>query len=194
MKDFIKYFYEMGMLSRIRRTGPYAAGIKNSETVSQHVYRAAIIAYFLAKLEKANVEKAVLMTLFHDNIETRIGDLNKIAARYIQSQKAEKKVWKDQIKNFPEEIKDDLKKLYQELNDLRSKESIISKDADLLECAIQAKEYKEIGYKSMQDWINNVKKRLKTNSAKKMIKVVERMHPEKWWEGIKKIYLEGKDK
>ena len=192
MKEFIKYFYEIGMLSRTKRTGPYAAIIKDPETVTDHAHRASIIAYFIAKIEKADAEKAVLLTLFHDNIETRIGDRNKISARYIDFKDAEEKVWNDQTKNFPKEIKKDLQNIFKEFGENKTKEAIIAKDADLLECAIQAKEYLEIGYKSMQDWINNVKKRLKTKTAKKMIKIMEETHPESWWEGIKNIYLDEK--
>lgn len=44
----------------------------------------------------------------------------------------------------------------------------------------------------MQDWIDNTKKRLKTETARKMIKTVEETPAESWWEGIKKIYLDEK--
>lgn len=192
MKDFIKYFYELGMLKRLKRTGYYAAGVKDPETIAEHTHRTAIIAYFIAKLEKANAKKAVVLALFHDNIETRIGDPNKITARYFDPREAEAKIWHDQIKDFPEEIKKDLQNIFKEVKELKTKEAIIAKDADLLECAIQSKEYLEIGYKSMQDWINNVKKRLKTKTAKEMIRLMEETHPESWWEGIKKIYLDEK--
>ena len=130
--------------------------------------------------------------LLHDNVETRIGDTNKIAARYFDYKAAENIVYEDQIKNFPEDIKKELQLIYKEIKENKTKEAIIAKDADLLECAIQAKEYLELGYKSMQDWIDNIKKRLKTETAKRMLKAMEETHPESWWEGIKKIYLDEK--
>lgn len=77
MKEFIKYFYELGMLKRLRRTGYHAAGIKDPETVADHTYRTIVIAYFIAKLEKADAERTILLTLFHDNVETRIGILTR---------------------------------------------------------------------------------------------------------------------
>lgn len=190
MKEFIKYFYEIGMLKRLKRTGWYAAGVKDPETIADHTHRSIVITYFIAKLEKADAERAILLMLFHDNVETRIGDTNKIAARYFDYKSAENAVYEDQIKNFPEEIKKDLQGIYKEIKENKTKEAIIAKDADLLECAIQAKEYLDLGYKSMQDWINNVKKRLKTETAKKMIKAMEENASESWWEGIKKIYLD----
>lgn len=190
MKEFIKYFYEIGMLSRLKRTGHYFAGVKDPETITDHIYRSTVITYFIAKLEKADVERAVLLSLFHDNAETRIGDTNKVAARYFDYKAAEEKVWEDQIKVFPEEIKKDLQSVFKEMSEEKTQEAIIAKDADILECAIQSKEYLEKGYKSMQDWIDNVKKRLKTKTAKEMIRVMEKTDPEGWWEGIKKIYLD----
>jgi len=190
MQEFIKYFYELGMLKRLKRTGYYAAGIKDPESIAEHTYRTIAITYFIAKLEKADAERAVLLALFHDNVETRIGDTNKIAAKYMDYKKSEDKVWEDQVKNFPPNIKNDLQSVFTEIKENETKEAIIAKDADLLECAIQSKEYLDIGYKSMQDWIDNTKKRLKTATAKKMIRVMEKTPSESWWEGIKKIYLD----
>ncbi len=154
MKEFIKYFYELGMLGRMKRTGPYAAGIKDPET--------------------------------------RIGDMNKIQARYIDYKGMEEKAWNNQIQNLPEDIRKELQNMFKEIKENKTKEAIIAKDADLLENAIQSKEYLEIGYKSMQDWIDNIKKRLKTETAKKRVKVMEKTHPEAWWKGIKKVYLDEK--
>jgi hypothetical protein len=53
--------------------------------------------------------------------------------------------------------------------------------------ALSAREYLCLGYKGMQDWINNVKKALETKSAKKLLKVIEKSDINDWWQGLKKM-------
>ena len=64
---------------------------------------------------------------------------------------------------------------------------IIAKDADLLEQALTAKELVEICYKYAQDWINNVGKRIKTKSAKKIWDELKKTDSNSWWQGLKKV-------
>jgi len=92
MKKLINYFFELGMLKKYHHNGPMAAGVKIPDTVAEHSYRAAVIAYVLAELEGENGETAASMLLFHDTPEARTGDHNKIAQRYINRDKVEEKV------------------------------------------------------------------------------------------------------
>lgn len=188
MKNIINFFYEIGVLKNIKRSGWWAAGIKDPESVAEHSYRAAIIAYVLAKVEGANAEKAALICLFHDIGESRIGDVNKVNARYLDFKDAEKKAVKEQVSKLPENIKDEIASFFSEINEKKTKEGIIAHDADQLECAIQAKEYLEIGYKSTANWIKNVKdKRLITKTAKDLLETMEKTDSTEWWYGLKKI-------
>lgn len=187
MKEIINFFYEIGMLKRIKRSGWWAAGIKDPESVAEHSYRAAIIAYVIAKLENVNAEKAALICLFHDIGESRIGDLNKINARYINSKEAEKKAIKDQVSKLPENVKGNIISFFDEIEDKKTKEGIIAHDAEQLECAIQAKEYMEQGYNT-ETWIKNIKNnRLITKTARDLLETMEKTSSTDWWKGLKKI-------
>lgn len=187
MKDLVNLFFESGMLNRIKRTGPFAVNSRNHETVAEHCHRSMLIAYVLAKLEKVDTEKVLLMMLVHDLPEARIWDHNLITARYINTNDAEVKVLSDQTKALPPEIKRELNAVFKEFEEKKTKESVVAKDADLLECAVEAKELIAQGFTDMQDWINNIRKRLKTESAKKLLSSVEELHPNKWWEGLKNV-------
>ena len=50
-----------------------------------------------------------------------------------------------------------------------------------------AKEYKELGYNSVADWMKNAKAALKTKSAKELANKIESMNPTSWWDGLKKL-------
>ena len=68
-----------------------------------------------------------------------------------------------------------------------SKERIILKDADYLECAFQAKEYADIGYSRAMVWVENIGKRLKTRSAKLLHSKLRTQDSNSWWHGLKKL-------
>lgn len=188
MQNIIKYLFEAGALKRVKRSGWWIAKIKDPESVAEHTFRAAIIAFILAKLEGENDQQAnklATAAVLHDMHETRILDLNKITARYITNQKtASKKVEEDQIESLPKNIQDSLKNLIFNLN---KKELTILKDADLLECALQAKEYIEIGYTDCEDWLANAEKRLKTKSAQALLQKIKKMDSKEWYKGLKKL-------
>jgi len=141
IKQIMQFISEAGMLKNVTRSGWSVLGIKNSESVAEHCFRCAIIGYLLAALEKASVHKVILMTLLNDMSEARITDLHKMAQRYIDTEKAEDCSCMEQISGLPKILKGELTKIYQEYRKQKSKESIIARDADILECLIQAKEY-----------------------------------------------------
>ena len=186
MRKIASYIFEAGMLKRVARSGWWACKIKQPESVAEHTFRVSIIVFILAKLEGCSDESARKLAAagaFHDVHETRILDINKIASRYIDKQEAlSNRVEEEQLLLLPEPVQKPLKSL---LN-LKGREKILLKDADLLEMAFQAKEYLEIGYLDCAEWIDNVEKRLKTKSAKKLLTHIKKMNSKEWYKGLKK--------
>ncbi len=187
MQKIVDYFFEINALKRIKRSGSWIAGIKDPDTIAEHAFRTAQIGYVLAELENADSNKVLLMCLFHDNAEVRIGDHHKIMARYIDTKKAEKLATTEQLKNLPPKIAKKIENDFDEFRTKKTAEAIIAKDADLLELAMQAKEYLELGYKGKQNWLDNIKKHIKTKTAKKMFKFIETGSINNWWQKLKKI-------
>ncbi len=184
MKNLAKFFLELGMLKNVKRSGWWMAGIKHPEDVADHTFRAAAIGYVLARLEKADADKVVKMCLFHELAETRISDTHKVGRRYIKPE-IEMTIIKEQTKLLPDSIGNELLDLMTELESNKTKEAIIANDADYLECAIQAKEYRDTGHKLTEEWIETVRKMLKTKTAKEILKAVEKSEP--WWTGLKQL-------
>ncbi len=186
MKNLINYFFEIGMLKKYHHNGVMAAGVKIPDTVAEHSFRAAIIAYVLAELEGENSEKVACMLLFHDVPEARTGDHNKIAQRYIDRDGIEEKVLKDQINLLPAKAAKAIEEYWITEHRGSNKLAKIAYDADLLETAIQAKEYLDTGYPT-KSWIDNIKVHLKTKSAKKLLLELEKTHLTDWFKKIKKL-------
>lgn len=191
MKEITKLFYELGQLKRVKRAGWWMAKIDEPESDAEHGLRTVMIGRILAQLENVDYHKVADMLLFHDLHECRINDLHKVGRRYINHDNAKKAAFKEAISRLPKDMADHFYNLFLEFEDKDTPEAIVAKDADLLECAIQAKEYVEIGYKDAQNWIDNVTKRLKTKSAKKILDLVKRTDSNEWWKGLKNIKDKG---
>lgn len=183
-KPLINFLFELGQLQRIKHEGFRLAGVESPPSIAEHSLRSAQIAYFLAKMEGYdNPHEVVSMCIFHDIGEARVGDIHKVANRYVDADEIQ--AVKDQLS--PIENSKDILRLWKECEDTSSTAGTIAKDADRLETAIAAKEYVEKGYKSTEDWINNVRKLLKTDSAKNLLDEMAEMKSTDWWQDLKKI-------
>lgn len=181
------FFHELSVLKILPRSGSFVAGIRNPDTVGEHVFRATQIAFVLAELENGNGEHSAFLTSIHDNAEARIGDHHKIASQYIVGKKGfECQAFMDQISGFPEKIQYKYKNAFDEFEENKTIEAKCSRDADLLECAFQAKEFLEQGYIGKQNWIDNVGKALQTNSAKQIFHDMNTSSCHDWWKELKK--------
>jgi len=184
LKPLISYLFEAGELKRIKRSGWWLAKVKDPESVADHSYRTAIVAFVLAEMEGVDANKLCAAAAFHDVIETRLQDLHKVNARYVDvTDEIEAKVVSDQLNNLPPRISERIASLYK----LSERERLVLKDADLLECALQAKEYVETRYPDAQEWLDNINKLLKTASGKKLFAVLLSSRSSDWWQGLKKL-------
>lgn len=180
----LNFIAEAGMLKRVRRSGWWVLGIKDVETVAEHSFRCAVIGYIIAYMEKVSPHKVLLMTLFNDMHEARINDLHKMSERYIKLRKAEDRAFAEQINSLPGEIKNELSGMRKECKKQNTKESIIARDADILECLIQAKEYEEHGYREAFKFMKKAPGFLKTKSAKTLWSLAKTMNLNEWWEKL----------
>lgn len=183
MKEYAKFFFELGAMRFVPRSGWHLIGIKDPESIAEHTTRSAQIAFILAVLEgHKEPEKVATMVLFHDMGETRVGDINKVGARYVE--KKEKEAVSDQLSPLPE-ISDKIILMWEDVEGRVTEAGNIAKDADSLECALTAKEYMEQGYGKASDWFERSTSRLQTESAKKIAEELKTTSPNDWWDGLK---------
>lgn len=187
-KNIVNFIFELGQLKLVKHVGFNLAGVREPDSVAEHVMRAAQIGYILAVMEgDANPEKVVAMIMIHDNGEARIGDQHKVAARYFNTAAAEQKAFAEQLENLGQTIKNNWADYFKQFENRNTKEGIIAKDADWLETAFQAKEYLDLGYKGLGSWIDNTEKALETKSAKLLLAEMKKNKFTDWWQGLKKM-------
>lgn len=181
------FFFELGMLRRMKRSGMTLAGVTEPESVAEHSSRAAIIGYILAVMEGANPETVACILMMHDIAEIRVGDQNKVSARYFKKDEAEVAAFNEQLEDLPEAVQTKWKEYWNHIEERKTKEGIVAKDADWLEAALTAREFVVQGYPACQNWIDNVKKALETESAKQLLAEIEQGNPWDWWKDLKKM-------
>lgn len=183
MENICNFIYELGQLKKIKHEGWKLIGDKNPESVADHCLRAAQIGYILAELENYDKPQEICTFLvFHDIAECRIGDIHKVANRYIKTD--EKEVINEQLEKLGD-IGKKIKKIWFQIEKMDTKAGIIAKDADLLEMAVTAKEYIEIGFNSANDWMENISKKLHTKTAKNLLSSIKNSNPNEWWKKLK---------
>ena len=180
-KALVNLILEAGLLKRTRRSGWSVVGVSEAESVADHSFRCAVIGFILARTEKVAIDKVLLMTLFNDIHEARITDLHKMAQRYIEIEKVEDKAFDEQMNGLAKNIKNELLLLRREYRQQLTPASIVARDADILECLIQAKEYKDLGFKNASKFMKKAPVFLKTKSARKLWQSVKKMNSNNWW-------------
>lgn len=176
LNSITDFIFEMGTLRNMRRM--HTQVIPNSnDTIASHSFRTAIIAYLLADMEGVNKDRALKMALFHDIPESRTGDLNFVNKFYVKDE--EEKAHRDQIRALP--AQDELWGVHSEYEERETKESIVAKDADLLDQLFLEKEVLNEKPNDFAKWHEFSIRNLKTKSAKKLAEFLKNRNPMQWF-------------
>lgn len=138
-----------------------------------------MIGWFLAKSEKVDPYKVVMMCLFHDTSEARTGDQNWVHKKYVKT--FDDEAIPDQVAKIP--FGADILQIKTEYEKRESPEAIVAKDADLIDQVILLKEYAWQGNKEAELWLVDSEqgKRLVCDSAKKLVREIVNKKPSDWW-------------
>jgi len=177
MKNIANFLFEAGMLKRTPRSGFQFLGT-GAESVAEHIFRTTYIGYALGRMSKdTDVDRLIKMCLFHDLPEARTGDLNYVNKKYVKAD--EQKAVKDLAATLP--FGNEIENLVLEYEEGKTVESKIARDADQLEMILALKEYKDLGNKYADEWLQFSLKRLQTESAKELAKMILETDSSLWW-------------
>jgi len=170
MKKLVNFFRQIGKLKEMPRTGWVIRGIKNSESIADHIFRTSLMAWILGNDKKGlNMERVLKMALIHDLCEVYAGDITPYDSILPKSKKEREKILKtwprfslekrkklsDQkfkkekkgleklIKNLPPKLADEVMALWMDYENGSTAEGRFFKQADRLENLLQATEYWE---------------------------------------------------
>ncbi|MGH2952291.1 MAG: HD domain-containing protein [Egibacteraceae bacterium] len=161
------FAFELGVLKRLRRSGWWHVGVRDPESVAEHSLRVSQLAAMLAAMEGADPMRAAFLALWHDSQETRIGDLPQTAKPYVKVASNEV-ITADQTTQLPDAVRKIVQEAVTEYEAQATVEAHCAKDADKLECLIQAVEYRAAGYVGVQGWIDSSRDALRTDAARRI--------------------------
>jgi putative hydrolase of HD superfamily len=170
MKHELKFLIEANKLKDMPRTGWVLMGIKNPETVAEHIFRTTIATWLLAKRRGLNVQRAMKIALVHDLSEVYAGDAppffyypkklplhkrgkEEILMKWVrlsqkEKEKRAKKKYENEkksllklIKNLDPSVKKEILFLWEDYEKKTSKEARFVKQVDRVELLLQSIEY-----------------------------------------------------
>jgi putative hydrolase of HD superfamily len=173
------YLLELGLLKRARRSGWWIAGIRDPESIAEHSWRTAIVGMIIASHEGADPARTSMLCSVHDTPETRIGDIPKIGKHYLKATDPVD-INADQTAECTDPARTVLRDAIAEFEAQQTIEARCARDADKLECLIQAVEYQHQGVTTVQRWIDNSLAALKTDTARDLATEIINANPLAW--------------
>lgn len=138
------FAFELGVLKRMRRAGWWHVGVRDPESVAEHSLRVAQLASLMAAIEGADPARAAFLAVWHDSQETRTGDIPHTAKPYLDKCSADT-ITADQTAHLPDSARKTVREAVTEYEAQQTAEARCARDADKLECMIQAIEYRDAG-------------------------------------------------
>lgn len=181
VKELANFLFEVGTLRKVARAHRQTLLTDDlSDNIASHSFRVVWIGYILAKMEKVDASKVMMMCLAHDLSEARSGDQNWVHKKYV-------KVFEEEIidQQFKNSLFVDVKKQMEEYLIRESRESLVAKDADLLDQLLLLREYEWRGNKEAGRWLlgSRTLKMVVTKSGKKLAKEILSVGVSDWWSG-----------
>lgn len=190
MRNIANFLFEAGMLKRTPRSGFQFLG-SGAESVAEHIFRTSYIGYALGRLAQGvDVDRMIKMCLFHDLPEARTGDLNYVNKKYVVAN--EKKAAEDLARTLP--FGNEIRELILEFIEGKTEEARLARDADQLEMILALKEYKDLGNRYAEEWLEFSLKRLQTKAARELARAILDTDSSHWWFGEKGEWWVSGDK
>ena len=182
------FFFEVGTMRRLQRMHRQTLLVEDSsDTIASHSYRVTMIGWHLAKLAGADPYKTVMMCLIHDLGEIRSNDHNWVHKRYTKV--FDEEITRDQLGTLPFNELFDIAHEYEERTSL---ESVLAKDADIIDQILLLREYEWQGSKEAKIWLDGKRSdldsrpldRLKSDAAKALGATLYERSPSEWWKDL----------
>lgn len=186
---FAQFLYEMGTMRKLIRSHRQVLLTDDlSDNIAAHTFRVCMIGYVLARMEGVDPLKVLLMCLTHDTGEARTNDHNWVHKRYVNE--VDTQIIEEQLGNLPFR---DFFNIATEYTARESRESIVAKDADILDQILLLREYAHQGNREAQEWLEgkrepkqpyNYTKYLRTETAKALGRAIYEESPSSWWKNL----------
>ncbi|XP_047429640.1 HD domain-containing protein 2 [Mugil cephalus] len=142
--SMLQFMKLIGQLKRVPRTGWVYSNVKKPESVSDHMYRMAMMSLTITD-PTVDKDRCIKLALVHDMAECIVGDIapsDNISK--VEKHRREEEAMRHLTSLLPEGLKQEIYRLWEEYESQSSSEARLVKEFDLLEMILQAHEYEEL--------------------------------------------------
>ncbi|KAM4521649.1 5'-deoxynucleotidase HDDC2 [Odontesthes bonariensis] len=144
MSNMLQFMKLIGQLKRVPRTGWVYRKVEKPESVSDHMYRMAMMSLTITD-PTVDKDRCIKLALVHDMAECIVGDIapsDNISKA--EKHRREEEAMRHLTRLLPEGLKQEIYALWEEYESQSSPEARLVKQFDLLEMILQAHEYEEL--------------------------------------------------
>ncbi|XP_022083399.1 HD domain-containing protein 2-like isoform X2 [Acanthaster planci] len=182
LKNIIDFMRLVGQLKRVKRTGWVNHKVEQPESVSDHMYRMAVLAMLIPEGKGLRRDHCMKMAIVHDLAECIVGD---IAPADGISKEEKYRREKDAMKHLAGLVDPTVGlqfcELWEEYEDGSTEEAKFVKDLDKFEMILQAFEYETLQNRPMelQDFFDTTKGKFTHPTVQEWVKEVYKQRWEK---------------
>ncbi|XP_020773313.1 HD domain-containing protein 2 [Boleophthalmus pectinirostris] len=143
MRNMLQFMKLVGQLKRVPRTGWVYRKVKEPESVSDHMYRMAMMSLTITD-PTVDRDRCIKLALVHDMAECIVGDIapsDNISKE--EKHRREEEAMRHLSGLLPNGLRQEIYALWEEYETQSSAEARLVKQFDLLEMILQAHEYEQ---------------------------------------------------
>lgn len=178
--DFMRFAGKVRELKDLKRTGWLDKGVRDPESVADHSFMLALLAYIYSRKLGLDTDKAVRMALLHDICEAYSGDIADRIRDEDQDvpdsgkKRLEEEGLRKLVSFLPEDFANEIFSLWEEFEKRESPEARLVKDLDKLEMCMQALVYSgREGKDKFLEFFEDGKANIKTTEIREAFRKVE---------------------
>ncbi|XP_062111238.1 uncharacterized protein LOC133822812 [Humulus lupulus] len=157
-------------LKATKRKGWINHGIQNPESISDHMYRMALMALIVRDLPGVNRERCIKIAIVHDIAEAIVGDITPSdGVPKEEKRRMEQAALNEMCKILDGDLRaEEIKELWEEYEYNSSTEANLVKDFDKVEMILQALEYEEEHGKVLDEFFLSTAGKFQTEIGKSL--------------------------
>lgn len=180
--SLLSFFRLVGRLKETKRAGWVRSGVQQPESVSDHMYRMALIALTAAPDAGVNGSHAAKLALVHDLAEALVGDITphdgvSSQDKRKREQDAMQVIRDDLLKD--KQVGHELYDLWVEYEESGSEEARFVKQIDKLEMVLQADEYEQAQSVHLEDFFQSTKDVVTTEPLKSVDSLIRKQREDR---------------
>eukprot|EP00042_Codosiga_hollandica_P036879 m.286100 g.286100 ORF g.286100 m.286100 type:complete len:201 (+) comp54981_c0_seq5:1053-1655(+) len=144
LSSTLKFLLTIGRLKTEKRTGWVRSNVHLPESISDHMYRMALIAFACGSRSGVNTDKCIKMALVHDLAECVVGDITPdCGVTKEEKQQRELAAMRGLCEMLEPTVAQEFMSLFLEYEAGTSPDAMFVKDIDKFEMVLQAYEYEQ---------------------------------------------------